>query len=77
MDSRALGFVKQAGVSSMLGRVAKKVITPKRVLGAAVVGGSVAAGAGAQRSLQKQPPMAPGALAREKRRREIARYGTF
>lgn len=77
MDSVAVGFLKEAGVASMLGRVAKRVITPKNLGRAALVGAGGTAGVMAQRRLQKQAPMPPGALAREKRRSEIARFGTL
>ena len=74
MDSIATGFTKQAGV---LWTAAKKIVTPKNVARSALVGGGVAAGAMGVKALNKQRPLPAGALAREKRRMEIDRYGSL
>lgn len=45
--------------------------------GGLMIGGGVATGAYLHKQLQKQDPMAPGALTRERRRVELDRYGAM
>lgn len=74
MGNFATGFAKEAGI---LGSIAKKVITPKTVGAAALVGAGAAGGVYATKKLQGQRPLPRGALIREKRRAEIDRYGSL
>jgi hypothetical protein len=74
MDRIATGFTKQAGV---LWTAAKKIVTPRNVGRTALVGGGAVAGGMGVKALSKQRPLPAGALAREKRRMEIDRYGSL
>lgn len=74
MDRISTGFAKQAGV---LWTATKKLVTPKNVGRTALVAGGTAAGVMGMQALNKQRPLPAGALAREKRRMEIDRYGSL
>jgi hypothetical protein len=74
MGSKAIGFAKQAGV---LAAIKNKVFSPKNLGRAALVGGGAVGGALGMKALKGQQPMAPGALAREKRKTMMDRYGSY
>lgn len=74
MGSLMLGFAKQAGLG---GEIGKRLLNAKFLRRTALVGAGAAAGLGVARSAQKQAPMPIGALAREKRRMALDRFGSL
>lgn len=79
LSDRARGFTKEAASigRSMLAGAAKLVKKPAVWKGGLAVGGGVALGAYGHKQMQRQDPIEPGSLTREKRRSEMDRFGSL
>lgn len=83
LSDRAIGFTKTAApiwksLANGIGQAASKIVKKPAVWkGGLAVGGGVALGAYGHKQLQRQDPIEPGSLTREKRRSEMDRFGSL